>query len=101
MRTIDADYVLGKIGEYAMHPNEELVNNLAIAFDIVVDAPTIDAVEVVRCKDCKYFEFDSWAKVNEIPIIVAHEICKFWGSGCGCKTDSDGYCSFGERKEDE
>ena len=48
MRIIDADYVLSKIGEYAMHPNEELVNNLAIAFDIVVDAPTIDAVEVVH-----------------------------------------------------
>lgn len=52
MRIIDADYVLSKIGEYAMHPNEELVNNLAIAFDIVVDAPTIDAVsEWIPCSE--------------------------------------------------
>ena len=92
-RLIDAD-----VFKERLMANIGLTNCLDRSFK---ETPTIDAVEVVRCKDCKYFEFDSWAKVNEIPIIVAHEICKFWGSGCGCKTDSDGYCSFGERKEDE
>ena len=43
-----------------------------------------------RCKDCKYFEYDSVAKVDGIPLIVAHEICKRWGDGC--KTKEDGYC---------
>ena len=28
-----------------------------------------------HCKECKYFEYDSVAKVNGIPLIVAHEIC--------------------------
>lgn len=51
MRPIDADYVLSKIGEYAMHPNEELVNNLAIAFDIVVDAPTIEVPKWIPCSE--------------------------------------------------
>ena len=52
MRIIDADYVLSKIGEYADHPNEELVNNLAIAFDIVCDAP------IIRTKQVKYYDED-------------------------------------------
>lgn len=29
----------------------------------ISEAPTIDAVEVVRCKDCKYFE--TWLCQNE------------------------------------
>ncbi len=48
------------------------------------------------CKDCKYFEYDSVTKVNGIPIIVAHEICKKWGEGC--KTSETGYCFLFESK---
>lgn len=51
-----------------------------------------------RCKDCKYFEYDSVAKVDGIPLIVAHEICSKWGDGC--KTSEDGYCFLFEPKEE-
>jgi len=50
-----------------------------------------------RCKDCKYFEYDSVAKVDGIPLIVAHEICKRWSDGC--KTSENGYCFLFEPKE--
>lgn len=49
------------------------------------------------CKDCKYFEYDSVAKVDGIPLIVAHEICNKWGDGC--KTKEDGYCFLFEKQE--
>ena len=52
-----------------------------------------------RCKDCKYFEYDSVAKVDGIPLIVAHEICSRWGDGC--KTSENGYCFLFEPKEEE
>lgn len=52
-----------------------------------------------RCKDCKYFEYNSVAKVDGIPLIVAHEICSKWGDGC--KTSEDGYCFLFEPKEEE
>lgn len=52
-----------------------------------------------RCKDCKYFEYDSVAKVDGIPLIVAHEICSKWGKGC--KTSENGYCFLFEPKEEE
>lgn len=46
------------------------------------EAPTIDAVQVVRCKDCKYYE----------------------GKNTYCANDRlatpDDYCSIGERREE-
>jgi len=51
------------------------------------------------CKNCKYFEYDSVAKVDGIPLIVAHEICNKWGDGC--KTSEDGYCYLFEPQESE
>lgn len=67
-------------------------------FNFVVKAleqqPTIG-----HCKDCKYFEYDTVAKGDRIPLIVAHEICKRWGDGC--KTREDGYCFLFEPQESE
>ena len=50
-----------------------------------------------ECKDCKFFEYDSIAKVDGIPLIVAHEICTKWGEGC--KTSEHGYCFMLEAKD--
>ena len=64
MRLIDADYVLSKIGEYADHPNEELVNNLAIAFDIVCEAPTVSLKN-------KWISINDSLPINMFPVIVS------------------------------
>ncbi len=63
---------------------------------IVNEIPTIETKPLIRCKDCKYFEYDSVAKVDGIPLIVAHEICSRWGNGC--KTSEDGYCFLAEKR---
>lgn len=76
------------------HPHPRLYRQTDI-MDIIDTIPSADVVEVIRCKDCKHFNLDKWGKVNDIPLIVAHEICDFWGEGC--KTDKDAYCSFAER----
>lgn len=54
--------------------------------------------EIIRCKDCKYFEYDHFENVGGIPIIVAHEICKRWGNGV--KTNENGFCFLADRRED-
>lgn len=59
--------------------------------------PTIQP-EIVRCKDCKYFTLNYVENVDGIPLIMAHEICSFWGDGC--KTSQEGFCSYGERKDE-
>ena len=51
----------------------------AIVKGVLEKAPTVDAVEVVRCKQC-----------------VSHNLCKFEQY-----QGLDGFCSYGERKEDE
>ena len=52
--------------------------------------PSVQPSRKGHCKDCKYFEYDSVANVDGVPLIVAHEICSKWGDGC--KTREDGYC---------
>lgn len=75
--------------------NEE-IQYKKIAFDL----PSVNPQpKTGHCKDCKYFEYNSWEKVNGIPLIVAHEICSKWGSGC--KTSEEGYCFLFEPQESE
>ena len=67
-------------------------------FDSIHKLPSISPMSKMSyCKDCKHFEYDSVAKVDGIPLIVAHEICKRWGDGC--KTKEDGYCFLFEPHE--
>ena len=59
--------------------------------DDVKNAPTIDAVEVVRCRECKY------AFVNDKDISKPLICCKTKMVGT---TDPDWFCAAGERKMD-
>lgn len=79
-----------------------LSNEFYAAMMRIVDmkpAWPLDKPKIIRCKECKYFEYDSVAKVGGIPLIVAHEICNKWGDGC--KTSEDGWCFLAEQKESE
>ena len=64
-----------------------------------IDRVIAKGIPLPKCKNCKYFEYDSVAKVDGIPLIVAHEICNKWGDGC--KTKEDGYCFLFEPQESE
>ena len=89
MRLIDADALI-----------KRCMNGIDNEFiGIVNEIPTIDTKPLIHCKDCKYFEYDSVAKVDGVPLIVAHEICNKWGDGC--KTKEDGYCFLYEPQESE
>ena len=53
----------------------------------IENCPTVDAVPVVRCKDCKHTKTDGMAD----PAIY----CKKWDRW---EMPSDFYCKYGERK---
>ena len=55
----------------------------------IADAPTVDAVEVVRCKDCKY----SYDDISGL--YCSHGVC------IDCIVPPDFYCPEGKRKEKE
>ena len=58
MRLIDADWVLAHIKPYELSDEDWSVTGgtaIRLICNAINQAPTIDAVPVVRCKDCKYF----------------------------------------------
>ena len=58
-----------------------------------IDAqPTVDAVEVVRCKDCT----NKRKAVAENGQII---FCSIWGRGW-CRVDPNDFCSYGGRRTD-
>ena len=59
----------------------------------VKEIPNVDAVEVVRCKECMY-----WKLEDELPHITAFMECVHSGPYKGNYTDKDFYCAYGERK---
>ena len=88
-RLIDANRALEIVYERGIkHPNAYHLTNYAMA--VLQEAPTIDAVEVVRCKDC-IRRYDT----DECPM------CFLSGGQYYEFTRDDGFCDRGERKEDD
>lgn len=85
MRPIDADAFLkdiltAGIGKTIIEYSESDIGYM------IRKRPTIDAVPVVRCKDCRHMEKSQYGRY-----------CQIWGmyNGYG----DDGFCCYGERKE--
>ena len=53
----------------------------------IADAPTVDAVEVVRCMDCKHCDPENYHCDHHM------------GTSAPLKRKPDDFCSYGERKE--
>lgn len=98
MRLIDADALnetlRGILREFVKHPyflrsdiEEGIDRGVGAAMQAIDDASTVDAVPVVRCKDCRY-----WQDNNEG---YPHPDCR-WGHEE--TPDPDDYCSYGERR---
>ena len=92
MRLIDADALFEKVPNGDIEHDVKISKCGAIA-DIctwILTAPTIDAVPVVRCKDCEYYEGDEC--VN--PYV-------WMSDGAHLYTAPDDFCSYGERRSDD
>lgn len=69
--------------------NKDFVLGIETVMEYVDNLPAVDAVEVVRCKDCEYFKLfsDGYAK------------CKHKYGLAQITTDT--FCSRGERRDDD
>ena len=75
MRLIDA-YSAKEALEYT------LVGDTASMAERVIDSqPTVDAVPVVRCRECKHYDGKWMCKISSVP-----------------SRKPDDFCSYGERK---
>ena len=77
MRLIDAEALKSYMDECSKESRFRVYYGYAENF--INAAPTVDAVEVVRCKDCKHRYSDSWCEYVD--------------------DDDNFYCARGERKE--
>lgn len=83
MRLIDADALESKMEQNLWGKEWDK----ALALQMVRDAPTIDAVEVVRCRDCKHWDNEDDA-----------QRCSYTHNGLHWAKPDD-FCSYGERRE--
>lgn len=87
-RLIDADVLMEADLDF------DTVDDCVMFRDAIDNAPTVDAVEVVRCKDCKYCDKHTYCDGREY-------------YGCGCispcdypEVDLNHYCGYGESREE-
>ena len=86
MRLIDADALKEELAKRTPHFAQRI--KFTPCFEAIRNAPTVDAVAVVRCRDCKHQGDDESCPVcNE----------------CGRKTlpNGDWFCADGERREED
>ena len=90
-RLIDAERLKTHYCWWAGGGREMTLDEAKKTFDTIIDVqPTVDVVEVVRCKDC--IHSDQCTK---------EMVMKTRGGGyLYCPMGSDGFCSLGERRED-
>lgn len=95
MRLIDADAIRKKAVPHTRgdHGYSAYIRKWAVLVGDIDDAPTVDAVPVVRCKDCKHCYLAGKAPFMYYACDIAN------GLGAGCKEDD--FCSYGERRCDK
>ena len=84
-RLIDADkFILALMDASLSSVDEDTI------LDLIDSVPTVDAVVVTRCEDCKYRTYiDMGERIGEVGG------CAFFG----CAMPNDEFCSYGERKD--
>lgn len=107
MRTVDADELLKSVRESAKRAEEWLADCKAyhsamtaraeqaiLTFNEcalrIKNAPTVDAVPVVRCRDCEY-----WDTIPRSTVAPRHHQCK----ETRLMTTGIWYCPLGKRKD--
>lgn len=90
-RLIDADRAMEIIHNQGIaHPNAYHLTNYATL--ILREAPTVDAVPVVRCKDCNHYKPQKKSAHLENRANYCNRVVTI-------KVQPDDFCSYGERKD--
>jgi len=91
-RLIDANALDSKlealVQKYAAQGRNEVAKDYSFVQTVLLTAPTVDAAEVVRCKDCKHYLWDDFDGCY-----VCMKLGKY--------TTRDFWCAHGERKDSE
>ena len=84
---IERDALLDKMEGRYKFSSGQAHKAYGIAIDDICDAPAVDAVPVVRCKDCRYFSAEDMPSCTSAYGMTDPE--------------QDDFCSYGERRKDD
>lgn len=93
MRPIDADKLVRDHGFFI--EDEDGFPTCVVCETDIRHYPTIDAVPVVRCKECKYYKPGKYFK----DINFCHRLPYYAEKG-GLNVADDDFCSYGERRSE-
>ena len=91
MRLIDADALYDKAESAYKNAPWQIRSTCRWFVDSIADAPTVDAVPVVRCKDCLHWNEDALA-CDTLPWVSSSEHENWY---------AEDFCSYGERRSDD
>lgn len=98
MRLIDADRLSENIYDNIPAPYEDSREAKEECLCAIEEAPTIDAVPVVRCKDCKYYKISELHPPYKFCFRLRHPT---ENRSVGYNFADDDFCSHGECREDK
>ena len=97
MRLIDADALIEDAKSFWDWDSIDGITSTTVLKQTITDishAPTVDAVPVVRCKDCRH-----WCEMQNLTGACLR-LCAIDGA-LWMGTDATDFCSFAERRDDE
>lgn len=103
-RLIDADALrtfLIRAGQFLKAQDDKRTASHAIGkiIEHIENMPTVDAVPVVRCKDCKNYDSEiAWCKIHSCFVDIDGDFCHPWASSDWKMFDGAYYCADGERR---
>lgn len=93
---ISRDALLKALKHYSLSYGSSLGRHSGIAeifLYAIEEAPSVDAVEVVRCKDCENWDTD-WCPSHSAK-------GEHWCGMIDLVTEPDFFCGYGERKKED
>lgn len=108
MRLIDAEPLYEKLMNFSVETTVSTSDTVEVRLKKIVDdvleyykktiseAPTVDAVPVIRCKDCAHVNIE----VRDYEMYLPKQ-CELYCELDELPVKTDDFCSYGERKEDE
>lgn len=108
MRLIDADALMREFAEFVRRSNNSDFADIPMwndAVSLLGSAPTIDAVPVVRCKECKHRPIDTGGHNYGQDLFFPDEDnvcpCQCGDQWYSWMPGDDWFCANGERREDD
>ena len=97
-KIVDLNPIIKELADWCLVTKGLECRTLGIVIDRLRAAPAVDAVEVVRCKDCKnYCHDERYGTICIHPELDFDIECyAHWVA-----TQPDDFCSYGERKDND